>query len=444
VFLSVLLEHMARLADQMQGVASEAYGDLSIALTVPLHISAIDNTGASSTPLIDVWMYWPTTLLTLVVLVACGMTAWRAARLTGVGPWAGLGVAAAFATLITILIYVAGAYARIATMLGNPFGAVARYTPVTTVDPEQSWAHAFAWALVPALLGAGAGRAALNLVRFRWRTSTLNHWRAALVGALWASAACLALCGLATFITMLVWVNSTPLLTTNSSRILAGFLITAPLWCIFPLVVGVGASLQGSIDLGDGGGTHAASANLLGHWPLTDWAYVLPLLVVMSFVIGATRALALHRSRAVVFTMIPPFALLNVGLAWLGGVAASVRVNQDFINQLSQTFTSLGLSTRNPVVTAMTGSGVTLRYGPALLEVVPGSVVTGLIAAALVFFWLGPEFAEPATVAASPGGSGDDSPGRRCFWPFHRGGCRVFRYRTWLLVGSNGEKYWCR
>jgi hypothetical protein len=402
VFLSVALERMAGLGDQ--GVASEAYEDLALAHTAPMHISLIDNASTSPTALVDVWIHWPILLFTLVVLAACGMAGWRTARVTRAGPGVGLGVAVVYATITTVFIYVGGAYAQIGSLLANTLRSANPYAALLSLDPAQNWWHAFSWAVVPALVGAGAVRRIEELLKSRWDGELLEQWRTGVVGALWAVASCLVLCGGATLIALWVWVNGTPTLSGSFSKAASLFLASLPVWCSYALTLGVGASLQFSASLGQLGSASLPSASLLGRWPLTTWAYLLPLLVITGFLIGAAKAHSRLPGRATAFYMIIPFALFNVVVAWLAGASTNVRLSQDFVSRLGQYIGSLAPDTRARVTAAMTGSGVRVAYGPALIEVVVGSIVLGLLAATLVYFWLGPEADRQLASAPAPAG----------------------------------------
>ncbi|MBV9279170.1 MAG: hypothetical protein JOZ41_03730 [Chloroflexi bacterium] len=413
VFLSVLLQHMAGLADQSGGMLTEAFADLSFALTVPMHITLSANGGMTPTLIADAWIHWPIGLFTLVVLGACAMAGWRAARLTRVGAPAGFGVALTYATIVGIIVYVTGEYSQITSALSNSWQQAQPYSSSVTVDPGQTWEYAFAWALVPALLGAGAGRAALTWARSRWTAEMVERWRVALVGALWAVAASLILCGAATLLALPVWTPGSPTLSGNSSKIASGFLATAPVWCIHALALGAGASLRVSLNMGAMGSESIQALSLLGHWPLTNWGYVLPLVVVSGFLVGARKAHTLRPGRTTAFTLVLPFALLNTSLAWLGGMAAEVRLSQDYVDQLAQYLGPLGSNTQSQVMAALTGSGVTVGYGPDLLEVFLGSAVVGLVAATLVYFWLDPNSPAaqvPTPMPAGPGAAPTSEP----------------------------------
>jgi hypothetical protein len=59
---------------------------------------------------------------------------------------------------------------------------------------------------------------------------------------------------------------------------------------------------------------------------------------------------------------------------------------------------------------ALTGSGVEISYGPVLFEVFLGSMVVGLVAATLVYFWLDPTSPAAQVPAPIPAGPEAEAP----------------------------------
>lgn len=356
---------------------------IASANTLPMHMSVSAGSSFLSGG-VDIAIHSPPTLLTVFVLIAGAIGGYRAGQKCGTGWPSGLGVAFVYATIVTIIVAVFSSRAQFTNVGSNSSVSYG----LGLVLPS-AWFYAFLWPLVPALLGAAGGReAALAFYRAHMTHPLFEAWRPPVIGALWALGVSLAGCLIASFIALLVAMSTNSVAPDAGWKAVGVFVLFSPVTTVYTFMLGLGASLGLSSDPSELLANTKDSVSLLGNWPLSSWAYILPVIVLAGCVIGALKALSLAPRRSSAYKMLLPFSVLTLICAWLSGMSATVRADDSLAGWIRTAGEWLNLGSLADTIGAAAISGITLGFGASLFEALVGSLVLMTIAAALAcYLW---------------------------------------------------------